>query len=95
MLACTCCSRATICFVDQGVAVIVGEFSAILRSQDSAGTYRTAWDKYVARSAWTHGLVPIYWDNGYTSTGNSGLFNRGTGAQAFPAVISSIVNAAK
>jgi len=82
-------------FVDQGVAVIVGEYSAISRSQDSAGTYRTYWDQYIARSAFTHGLVPIYWDAGNTGNNSSGLFSRSTGLQIYPRLISTIVNAVK
>jgi len=82
-------------FVDQGVAVIVGEYSALSRTQDTAGTYRTYWDKYIAHSAFTHGLVPIYWDAGATGTNSSGLFTRSTGVQAYPTVISTIINAVK
>ncbi|GGY75873.1 hypothetical protein GCM10007388_05550 [Pseudoduganella plicata] len=83
-------------FIDQGVPVILGEYAAILRSEyDAAGTHRKYWDQYITRSAFTHGLVPMYWDNGYTDNHQSGLFNRATGAQAFPDVIGTIVNAAK
>lgn len=83
-------------FVDQGVPVIVGEYGAILRTEyDPAGTHRKYWDEYITRSAYQRGLVPVYWDNGYSSNHQFGLFNRATGAQAFPDVISAIVNAAK
>jgi len=83
-------------FVDRGVAVILGEFGAISRlSKDPAGTYRTYWDQYVARSAWLHGLVPVYWDEGATADHSMGLFNRKTTLQAYPKTIKAIVNAAK
>lgn len=83
-------------FIDQGVPVIVGEYGAILRTEyDPAGTYRKYWDEYITRSAYQRGLVPIYWDNGYSSNHQFGLFNRSNGAQAFPDVITAIVNAAK
>lgn len=83
-------------FIDKGVPVLLGEFGAILRTEyDAPGTYRKAWDQYVTRAAFTRGAVPMYWDNGYTDNHQMGLFNRATGAQAFPDVISAIVNAAK
>jgi endoglucanase len=82
-------------FIDNGVPVIMGEYGAILRTEyDSAGTYRRYWDQYITESAHQRGLVPMYWDNGYTSNHQMGLFDRATGAQAYPDVISEIVDAA-
>jgi endoglucanase len=83
-------------FIDKGVAVILGEYAASLRTEyDAAGTYRQYWDQYLTKSAYQHGMVPVYWDNGPTTNHASGLFNRSTGAQVYPSVISAIVNAAK
>ncbi len=83
-------------FIDNGVPVILGEYGAILRTEyDSAGTYRRYWDKYITGSASQHGLVPMYWDNGYTSNHQFGLFDRNTGAQAYPDVIGEIVQASQ
>lgn len=83
-------------FIDKGVPVILGEYAASLRTEhDPPGKYRTDWDRYVTRSAYRHGLVPVYWDNGYTANHNSGLFDRATGAVAFPDTVRAIVNAAK
>ncbi|HSW08165.1 glycoside hydrolase family 5 protein [Aquabacterium sp.] len=84
-------------FIDQGVPVIMGEYAAILRAQvDPAQTYRSYWNQTITRSAYQHGLVPVYWDAGTTDvTGSTGLFNRATGAQAQPALISTIVNASQ
>lgn len=83
-------------FIDKGIPVILGEYAASLRTEhDPAGTYRTLWDKYVTRSAYQHGLVPVYWDNGYTANHQSGLFNRATASAAFPDTIKAIVDAAK
>ena len=79
-----------------GVPVLLGEYAAMLRSEhDPAGTYRTYWDKVITKSAVQHGLVPVYWDNGYSSNHQMGLFDRATGAQAFPDVITAIVGAAQ
>jgi endoglucanase len=83
-------------FVDQGIPVILGEFSALRRTEyPGAEAYRLAWNQYVARSAWTHGAVPIYWDAGFTNNHSSGLFDRATGKQAYPEIIKAIVDAAK
>lgn len=90
------CQKMKAGFVDKGVPVILGEFAASQRSEyDTAGTYRKYWDQYITHSAFTHGAVPMYWDNGSLDNHQSGLFNRATGAQGFPDVISTIVNAAK
>lgn len=81
-------------FVDKGVPVLLGEYAAMLRiKHDPAGTHRKYWDQVITRSAVQHGLVPVYWDNGYTADLQMGLFNRATGAQAFPDVIAAIVGA--
>ena len=60
-----------------------------------ATTYRTYWDQVITKSAFQHGLVPVYWDNGYADNHQMGLFNRASGAQAFPDVIAAIVGATK
>ena len=74
-----------------------GEFGAIRRTEYSgAETYRTAWDRYVARAAWTRGAVPVYWDAGYPNANHSmGLFDRNTGAVVHPAIVSAIADSAK
>jgi len=83
-------------FVDQGVAVVMGEFGVISRTDVSGSeTYRTAWNQYITRAAFTRGIVPIYWDNGPTTNHSMGLFNRSTGAQVYPSLIATIVGAAK
>jgi len=81
-------------FVDQGVPVVLGEFGVIRRGEYAESErYRQAWNGYIARSARAHGIVPVYWDNGYSSADHSmGLFDRKTGAQVFPELIKAIVN---
>jgi endoglucanase len=84
-------------FVDGlGMPVLLGEYSAVSRlNVDSAQKYRSYWDQYITRAAFTRGAVPVYWDAGYTGDHSSGLFNRSTAAQVYPSLISTIVNAAK
>jgi endoglucanase len=83
-------------YVDKGIPVILGEFAAMRRTEYSgAEAYRLAWDKYIARSAWTHGMVPVYWDAGVaTENHSSGLFNRSTGEQVYPSIIKALVDGA-
>lgn len=83
-------------FIDKGVPVILGEYAASLRSEyDPSQTYRNYWNKYITRSAYQHGMVPVYWDNGYLSNHQSGLFDRTAATQGYPTTISEIVGAAR
>ena len=83
-------------FIDKGVPVILGEYAASLRTEyDAAGIYRNYWNKYITQSAYSHGLVPVYWDNGYLANHQSGLFDRAAATQGYATTISEIVNAAK
>ncbi|MEK8033473.1 glycoside hydrolase family 5 protein [Ideonella sp. DXS29W] len=85
-------------FMDSlGMGVLMGEYAAISRlSVDSSQRYRTYWDETITRSAAARGIVPVYWDHGYTGGDHTmGLFDRSTGAQVHTGVISAVVNAAK
>lgn len=83
-------------FVDKGVPVILGEYAASLRSEyDMPQTYRNHWNAYITKSAHQHGLVPMYWDNGYLTNHQSGVFNRGAGTPGYPDAIKAIVDATK
>jgi aryl-phospho-beta-D-glucosidase BglC (GH1 family) len=76
-------------FVDQGVAVIIGEFGAYVKPKyPGMAEYRKAWAEYLSRSMAQHGLVPMWWDTGE-------LIDRATGAQRVPDLISTLVNAVK
>ncbi|MFP5390133.1 MAG: glycoside hydrolase family 5 protein [Gammaproteobacteria bacterium] len=83
-------------FIDKGIPVILGEYAASAKFEyDPSGNYRKKWDQYITRSAYLHGLVPVYWDAGFTGNHGSGLFERSSATQAYPDIISVIVNAAK
>lgn len=83
-------------FVDKGVPVILGEFAVAARLGISGHErYRVYWNEYISNSAIEHGLVPIYWDAGSTADGGTGVFNRNTGNQVYPDIISAIVGAVK
>jgi len=77
-----------------GIPIVIGEYAAIARlNVDSEQRYRTYWDQYITSAARSRGMVPMYWDNGYLSDHQMGLFDRSTGAQGYPNLISTIVNA--
>lgn len=83
-------------FIDEGVPVILGEFGVISRTNiPDAEQYRTYWNQYVTRAAYSRGVVPVYWDNGVSANHGMGLFDRATGAQVYPQLVNTIVNASK
>lgn len=69
-------------FVDQGIPVVLGEFSAMRRTNltgDNLALHlagRAYYHEYVTRQALARGLIPFYWDNGGTDNFSSGIFNR-------------------
>jgi endoglucanase len=77
-------------FVDQGIPVIVGEFSAQLRDSltgDALALHlqsRRYYHQYVVKSAVTNGLRPFYWDVGAFA---GGVFNRANNTVADPAAL--------
>jgi endoglucanase len=89
-------------FINNGYAVILGEYGAIARlnlGNDSLNAehaeYRRYYMEYITNSIVQHGLVPFYWDNGGTGNNSMGLFNRSTGAKVYPKIISAITGTSK
>ncbi len=85
-------------FIDNNYGVILSEYCAMARLflgdelNEIHATYRHYWTKYITWSIVKHGLVPFYWDSGYTGNYASGLFNRSTGEQAYPDIINAIID---
>lgn len=69
-------------FVNQGIPVVLGEFSAMRRSNltgDNLALHiasRNYYHKYLVKQAKLNGLIPFYWDNGGLDNHASGIFNR-------------------
>lgn len=83
-------------FIAQGIPVLLGEYSAIQRSEfDPAGVQRKYWDSYMTRAAHSRGIVPMYWDNGYTTNHQSGLFDRGRAVAVYGDIIDALVKASQ
>jgi len=77
-----------------GIPVLIGEYASVARlSVDPSQQYRTYWDQYITGAARQRGLVPFYWDDGYSGNHTMGLFNRSSGAQYYPSLTSTIINA--
>lgn len=84
-------------FVDRGIPVVLGEYSAVRRSSltgDKLTNHlasRAYFFKYVTKQAKANGLIPFYWDNGATGNNGNAIFNRNTNTvfdqQAFEALI--------
>jgi len=80
-------------FVDKGVGVILGEYGAISRLDvDGHDTFREYYIRYVTKSAYNHGLVSFYWDNGRIENNGFAIFNRRTGTVLFPNILSAIMD---
>lgn len=80
-------------FIDQGMGVIMGEYGAQSRTTiPEHAAFRQYYMEYVTQSAFNHGLVPVYWDNGPTSNHNMGLFNRADGTPVYSELIQSITS---
>ncbi len=88
-------------FVDQGIPVILGEYSAVKRTSltgtdlDLHLASREYYYKYVTDAAIRHGLVPIYWDNGYNGNNGVALFNRINGAIVDQGALDALIEGAE
>ena len=69
-------------FVDKGIPVVMGEFSAVRRSDLTGDALtlhlasRAYFLKYVTQKAKEDGILPFYWDNGSMDNNNCAIFNR-------------------
>jgi len=84
-------------FIDKGIPVILGEYGAIARTTLGSpaanadhAKYRLYYLQYITQSIRSHGLVPMYWDNGFPGDKSMALFNRNTGEKYHADIISVI-----
>ncbi|MCD8188233.1 MAG: glycoside hydrolase family 5 protein [Ruminococcus sp.] len=88
-------------YVDQGIPVAIGEYGCIDKSSANSGIIdeitlnRVYYDGFIAGTAASMGIVPVYWDNGYNGNFGFGLFNRSTYEQTQPEIIEAIVTAVR
>jgi len=80
-------------FVDKGVGVVLGEYGAISRlNVEGHDKFREYYVRYITQSAHNHGLVPFYWDNGYSGNHGFALFDRSTGDVLYPNILRAIMD---
>ncbi len=88
-------------YTSKGIPVIIGEYGCIDKSsgepviEAQLTENRAYYNSYVAGTAASKGIIPVYWDNGYNGVYGFGLFDRKTFEQTQPEIISAIVNAVK
>jgi endoglucanase len=71
-----------------GWAIVIGEWGS-MGAQPAAN--RAAHAQAYSRDTSAAGMCPMWWDNG----GAYALFNRNTGAQTYPTIVSAIVTGAQ
>jgi endoglucanase len=74
-------------FVSKGIPVIMGEFGALNRNNESA---RAAWAEYYVSYAKSKNIPCFWWDDG----GNFKLLNRGSNTFYFPAIKDALIRGA-
>ena len=68
--------------------IVIGEWG----SQGAQATAnRAAHALAYSQDVTTAGMVPVWWDNGGSGNGSYGLFNRTTGAQTYPTIVSGMM----
>ncbi|HTN20953.1 MAG TPA: cellulase family glycosylhydrolase [Pelobium sp.] len=86
-------------FIDVGIPVILGEYGAILRNvgvkQADHVKARNYYLSYVTKAAIKNGMIPFYWDSGFTGTNGMGLFNRSNGQVEHQDALNAIIDAAQ
>jgi endoglucanase len=88
-------------FVNNGIPVVLGEYGAIRRLSLTGNALtlhlasRAYWNKYITQQARANGLIPFYWDNGYLSDLQFGIFDRATYAVGDQQVLDALVQGAQ
>ncbi|HVV49094.1 MAG TPA: glycoside hydrolase family 5 protein [Polyangia bacterium] len=72
--------------------VVIGEWGS---EGAQATANRAAHALAYAQDTTTAGLVPVWWDNGGSGSGSYALFNRSSGAQTQPTIVSGLMTGAK
>jgi len=80
-------NQAKTSFISKGIPVILGEFGALNRDNESA---RAAWVEFYVKSAAEQGIKCFWWDDG----GNFKLFNRSNNTFYFPQIKDAIMRGA-
>ena len=68
--------------------IVIGEWGS---EGAQATANRAAHALAYSQDVTTAGMVPVWWDNGGTGSGSYAIFNRTTGAQTYPTIITGIM----
>lgn len=85
-------------FISKNIPVIIGEYGAIFKTQNGIWADEDShryYLEYVTKSAKEHGLLPVYWDNGWNGDYGFSLFDRNTGEQQHPNFVDAIIRASE
>jgi endoglucanase len=89
-------------FVDKGIPVVLGEYGVIRRTTALTGdaltlhlASRAYWNKFATQQAIANGLLPFYWDNGYLSNHQFGIFDRPNNTVGDHQVLNALVEGAQ
>ncbi len=79
-------------FISQGIPVVIGEFGAVNKSNDSQ---RETWAGYYISKASQYGIPCVWWDNGLVSGSGElfGLLNRSNCQMYYQGIVDSMMNA--
>ncbi len=77
-------------FISKGIPVIIGEFGALNKDNESE---RAEWVEYYLKAADSYGIPCVWWDNNaYNGSGeNFGLVNRNTLSVQYPDLMAAIL----
>lgn len=79
-------------FIDQGIAVLVGEFGAISRlDQTNHAAFRRYYLDYVTQQMVKNQVVPFYWDNGFSGNHGFGIFDRTNYEVLYPELLEALL----
>ena len=81
-------------FVSKGIPVIMGEFGAMNKNNESV---RAQWAQYYVNYAWSKGIKCVWWDNGVTEAANEGaelfgLLNRNNNNIIYPILLKGMID---
>lgn len=88
-------------FVDKGIPVILGEYGAIKRTSLTGEDLelhiasREYYYEYVTNAAVRYGMIPVYWDNGWSGNNGFALFNRNNGEIVDQGALDALIEGSK
>jgi endoglucanase len=88
-------NRAESTFINKGIPVIIGEFGAVNRNNNTSA--RAAWAEYYTAQARAKGIPCFWWDNAAT-TGDGelfGLLDRSTNTFVYQQIVTGLMNGSK